>query len=64
MSKCAEYLYLADQCQKMADRAKSHEVKERWLALVAKWLAFAEEVSSNGPATFDAIVQDPSGATH
>ena len=68
MSKRAEYLFQADECRKMADRANSSDVKERWLALSGKWLTLGEQVEGNGQ--FEAMLRDkgtgqePSGSTN
>ncbi|HEX5280095.1 MAG TPA: hypothetical protein VFW28_08445 [Micropepsaceae bacterium] len=58
MSKHADYLRESEQCQDMADRSNSIDVKARWLTLAGKWLELMSESKGNGAAKFDAMVHD------
>ena len=58
MGKRAEYLSQADECQRMAERSNAPDIKERWLSLAAKWLAFAEQASGNGVTEFEAMLRN------
>jgi hypothetical protein len=45
MSKAAEYLLQAEECQRCAKASLTSATRERWLELAANWLKLAQEVA-------------------
>ena len=45
----------------MAERSNAPDIKEHWLSLAAKWLAFAEQASGNRVTEFEAMPEQRNG---
>ena len=42
----------------MAEHSNAPEIKERWLALAAKWLAFAEQAGGKAVTEFEVMLRN------
>lgn len=60
MTKHAEYLRESEQCQDMAGRSNSIDVKARWLTLAGKWLELTTDDKGKGEGEdkFEAMLND------
>jgi hypothetical protein len=58
MNKRDEYLWNAEECQRMADLSRNHSDKSRWLQLAEKWLRLVPVTAfQKAPDSFDRMRQ-------